>query len=89
MTSNKPVSAHPGKIQTIRPMALIALYSGCAVLLLGYLSFKWVYSHPAQVAIRIERAVQGAGLTGIEVRGGTQETLEPIVEQNSLKTTIN
>lgn len=76
MTSNKPVSAHPGKIQTIRPMALIALYSGCAVLLLGYLSFKWVYSHPAQVAIRIERAVQGAGLTGIEVRGGTQETLD-------------
>lgn len=75
MTSKKPVSARPGKIQTIRPMALIALYSGCAVLLLGYLSFKWVYSHPAQVAIRIERAVQGAGLTGIEVRGGTQETL--------------
>ena len=62
MTTNKPASLKPTKIQTIRPMYLVALYSVGAVILLSYLSFKWVYSHPSQVAIRIEKAAQEAGV---------------------------
>ncbi len=75
MTSNNPTSLKPGKIQTIRPMSLVVLYSLAAVLLLGYLSFKWVYSHPSQVAIRIERSAEGAGASSVKVLGAAQEAL--------------
>ena len=73
MTSNNSTSLKPGKIQTIRPMPLVVLYSLGAVLLLGYLSFKWVYSHPSQVAIRIERSAEGAGVSSVKVLGAAQE----------------
>ncbi|MEE3297790.1 MAG: hypothetical protein VX250_10415, partial [Planctomycetota bacterium] len=75
MTSNNSTSLKPGKIQTIRPMPLVVLYSLGAVLLLGYLSFKWVYSHPSQVAIRIERSAEGAGVSSVKVLGAAQEAL--------------
>ena len=56
-------------------MPLVVLYSLGAVLLLGYLSFKWVYSHPSQVAIRIERSAEGAGVSSVKVLGAGQEAL--------------
>ena len=56
-------------------MYLVALYSVGAVILLSYLSFKWVYSHPSQVAIRIEKAAQEAGVFSVKVLGATQESL--------------
>lgn len=56
-------------------MPLVVLYSLGAVLLLGYLSFKWVYSHPSQVAIRIERSAEGAGVSSVKVLGAAQEAL--------------
>lgn len=59
-------------------MRLVAIYSMGAIILLGYLSFKWVYSHPSQVKIRIERTAREAGVTAIEVQGATQESLDGI-----------
>ena len=75
MTSNKPVSARPQKIQTLRPMSLIALYSGATILVLAYVSYKWVYSHPSQVATRMEQAIEATGAGPVFVTGATQETL--------------
>ena len=75
MTSNKPVSVRPQKIQTLRPMSLIALYSAATILLLAYVSYKWVYSHPSQVAVRMQQAIEATGAGPVLVTGATQETL--------------
>ena len=75
MTSKKPVSIRPQKIQTLRPMSLIALYSAATVLVLAYVSYKWVYSHPSQVATRIEQVIEATGAGPVVVTEATQETL--------------
>ena len=75
MTSKKPVSVRPQKIQTLRPMSLIALYSAATILVLAYVSYKWVYSHPSQVAVRIQKAIEATGAGPVVVTGATQETL--------------
>jgi len=53
----------------VHPVRRMVLYSGILAAALGYSSFRWIWSHPRQVEIRLEEALSRALRGGVRVEG--------------------
>jgi hypothetical protein len=55
------------------PITRAVVYSALVLVLLSYLSFRWIYSHPRQVEIRLEAQLSRAVTSGVRVQRATYE----------------